>query len=151
VLKKQRIVRIDQGEGRLEFFEAPTPENGQILDDGVLDKLAAIMPHDRLMELAASYLNGLRARAGRIAAHAAAGNMALLGREAHDLKSTSGSFGALRLQGLGERLETACRDADAAAAAALVAEIVPIVPETLAAVLARHPDIPLDDTATRPS
>ena len=107
------------------------------------------MPHERLIALASSYLNGLLARAGRIAALSASGELKLLAREAHDLKSTSGSFGARRLQYLGETLETACRDLDHAAAGSLAATIAAVVPETVTAVLRCHPDIPLDTAVPR--
>lgn len=140
-------VRI--GEDRLDPFDTPIQDPDLILDVEVLATLASIMPHERLLTLASSYLNGLLARAGRIAALSASGELKLLAREAHDLKSTSGSFGARRLQYLGENLETACRDQDHATAGSLAATIAAVVPETVTAVLRCHPDIPLDAGAPR--
>jgi len=137
------------GEDRLDPFDTPIPNPDLILDVEVLATLASIMPHDRLISLASSYLNGLLARAGRIAALAAGSELRLLLREAHDLKSTSGSFGARRLQYLGETLETACRENDHAAIGPLATEIGSVVPETVAAVLRRHPDIPIDSATGR--
>jgi HPt (histidine-containing phosphotransfer) domain-containing protein len=120
-----------------------------ILDVEVLTTLASIMSHERMITLISSYLNGLLARAGRIAALSAGGELRLLAREAHDLKSTSGSFGARRLQYLGETLEAACRDQVHAAIGPLAAEIARAVPETVTAVLRCHPDIPLDTGVPR--
>ena len=99
------------------------PDSDLILDIEVLGKLASIMPEDRLIMLAASYLNGLVARAGRITALAAGGDLARLAREAHDLKSTSGTFGATRVQMLTEQLERACQAEDDAEVPRLLGEI----------------------------
>src|ERR1700733_1761115 len=74
------------GEHVLENFDAPMQNRELLLDISTLDTLASIVPHDRLIALAGSYLNGLIARAGRIAALAARDDLALLAREAHDLK-----------------------------------------------------------------
>jgi hypothetical protein len=115
-----------------------------ILDVEVLHKLETIMPRDRLVTLATSYLNGVIARGGRISAFAVGRDLVGLGREAHDLKSTSGSFGARRLQALGERLETACRDGNLAATGELAGAIAAVLPETIEAVLRRYPEVQLN-------
>jgi HPt (histidine-containing phosphotransfer) domain-containing protein len=126
---------------KLESFDAPTEDSALILDIQVLDKLESIMPRDRLIVIASSFLNGVIARADRIATLAADQNFERLGREAHDLKGTSGSFGARRLQYLSEQLEAACRDSDLAAAKELAAAITAVLPETLQAVLRRYPQV----------
>jgi Hpt domain len=115
-----------------------------VLDVEVLRKLETIMSRDRLVTLASSYLNGVVARGGRIAALAAGRDLVGLGREAHDLKSTSGSFGAQRLQRLGEKLETACREGDLAAAGALAVAVSAVLPDTLEAVLRRYPEVQIN-------
>jgi two-component system sensor histidine kinase/response regulator len=125
----------------LESFEAPMEENAPLLDIEVLDKLESIMPRDRLIVIASSFLNGVIARADRIAMLAGDHNFERLGREAHDLKSTSGSFGARRLQYFSEQLEAACRDSDVTAARELAAAITAVLPETLQAVLRRYPQV----------
>jgi hypothetical protein len=135
--------RSEPGEDVLENFDTPMQNRELLLDISILDTLASIMPHERLIALAGSYLNGLIARGGRIAALAIQDDLTLLAREAHDLKSTSGSFGARRLQYLGESLEAACREGDAAAAGTIAATIAATVPETVEAVLRRYPEIPL--------
>lgn len=102
------------------------------------------MERDKLMLLAASFLTGLAQRTSRIAAQAQRGALETLVREAHDLKSTAGSFGARRMQYLGAQLEAACRDSDRAAVDQYAAAITAILPETRAALLAHYPDIDLD-------
>jgi hypothetical protein len=132
------------GENVLKNFDTPMQNRELLLDIATLDTLASIMPQERLIALAGSYLNGLIARTGRIAALAAQDDLALLAREAHDLKSTSGSFGARRLQYLGESLETACRENDVAAAGTIAAAIAVTVPDTVEAVLRRYPEIRIE-------
>ena len=46
-----------------------------------------------------------------------------LAREAHDLKGTSGNFGARRLQALAEQLEAACKRGDGDQVTALLPKI----------------------------
>jgi|GEM_PF-5353616 HPt (histidine-containing phosphotransfer) domain-containing protein len=128
----------------LESFEAPMEDSDLILDAEVLGKLETIMTRDRVIALAESFLNGVIARAGRIAVLTVAGDLARLGREAHDLKSTSGSFGARRLQYLSEQLEAACREDDLAAAGRHAGAIAAVLPDTLEAVLFRYPQVQLD-------
>jgi HPt (histidine-containing phosphotransfer) domain-containing protein len=118
-----------------------------ILDIEVLRKLEAIMPQERVMMLAGSFLRGLVARAGRIAALVEGGDLHGLGREAHDLKSTSGSFGARRLQYLGEQLETACRDRDLDSVQRHAAAAAAALPDTLAAVLQHYPEAQISSEA----
>jgi signal transduction histidine kinase/CheY-like chemotaxis protein len=92
-------------------------------DDNALDGLARLMPAERFQALLDIYLKAARERADRMDALAAAGDLPSLARESHDLKSTSGAFGARRLQHLGERLETASKAGDATATEALMAEV----------------------------
>jgi HPt (histidine-containing phosphotransfer) domain-containing protein len=118
-----------------------------ILDLEALRKLEVIMPQDRVIVLAGSFLKGLVARAGRIATLAEAGNFPGLGREAHDLKSTSGSFGARRMQYLGEQLEAACREDDMAAVRRHTAAITDTLPKTVDAILHHYPKAQLASEA----
>jgi HPt (histidine-containing phosphotransfer) domain-containing protein len=128
----------------LDPFDGPIPDSNVILDLETLGKLASIMPHDKLVMLASSYLSGLLARGIRIDALMETGDLVMLGREGHDLKSTSGSFGARRLQSLGETLETVCRDQDVEAARMIVAAIAVALPDTIEATLRHYPEIRLD-------
>jgi HPt (histidine-containing phosphotransfer) domain-containing protein len=128
-----------KGGQKLESFDAPMANSDIILEIEVLRKLEIIMTQDRVIVLAGSFLKGLVARAGRIAALVDVGNFLGLSREAHDLKSTSGSFGARRLQYLGEQLEAACRDDDMAAVRLHTAAIADALPKTVEAILQYYP------------
>jgi HPt (histidine-containing phosphotransfer) domain-containing protein len=118
-----------------------------ILDLEALGKLASIMPHDKLIALATSYLSGLQSRGRRISALMALGDLKTLTREGHDLKSTSGSFGARRLQSLGEKLMAVCSAEDLAEARAVAGAIAVALPDTIEATLRHYPEIRLDAAA----
>jgi HPt (histidine-containing phosphotransfer) domain-containing protein len=120
------------------------PDRDLILDLEVLDKLASIMPRDKLVMIATSYLNSVIARVGRISAMAAVDDLVGLARETHDLKSTSGSFGARRLQALAAKLETACHDNDPVAARVIAHAVTAALPDAVDAVRHRYPEIQLD-------
>ena len=93
------------------------------IDHDKLDALARMLPPDRLRKVVDSYLDGSKARLGRIEDLVRSGDLASLAREAHDLKGTSGNFGALRLQAMAEQLERACLARDDAEAPRLAGEI----------------------------
>jgi len=93
------------------------------IDETPLDGLAALMSAERFHAMLDMYLTAARERLSRMEVMAEQQDLTGLGGEAHDLKSTSGSFGARRLQGLAEQLETACRTGDARAVAALMPQI----------------------------
>ena len=82
-----------------------------------------MLPPDRLRKVISSYLDGSRARLLRIQELVHTGDLASLAREAHDLKGTSGNFGACRLQAMAEQLERACLAQDDAEGPRLAAEI----------------------------
>ena len=93
------------------------------IDVAKLEGLARMLPPERLRKVVESYLDGSRARLGRIEDLVSSGDLASLAREAHDLKGTSGNFGALRLQAMAEQLERACLARDDAEAPRLTGEI----------------------------
>ncbi|QUD88885.1 response regulator [Phenylobacterium montanum] len=93
------------------------------IDHDKLDALARMLPVDRLRKVVDSYLDGSKARLIRIEDLVSSGDLASLAREAHDLKGTSGNFGALRLQAMAEQLERACLARDDAEAPRLAGEI----------------------------
>ena len=93
------------------------------IDHDKLEALARMLPPDRLRKVVESYLDGSRARLGRIEELVRTGDLASLAREAHDLKGTSGNFGAQRLQAMAEQLERACLARDDAEAPRLAGEI----------------------------
>lgn len=90
------------------------------VDEAHLDGLARLLPAARFETMLGVYLAGAKDRMSRIEAFGETLDFAAIGGEAHDVKSTSGNFGARRVQLLAEHLETASRAADAAAVAALI-------------------------------
>ncbi len=98
---------------------APLPD----LDNAQLDGLMRLMPAQRLKTVIESYLSAAQGRLQRIEACAKSGDLVGMAREAHDLKGTSGNFGARRLQNLAEQLEKAAKAGDEAAVKALAPEI----------------------------
>ena len=93
------------------------------IDESKLLGLGRMLPPDRLRKVIESYLDGSRARLVRIEDLTVSGDLASLAREAHDLKGTSGNFGATRLQAMADQLERACLARDDAEAPRMVAEI----------------------------
>ncbi|MFI4934901.1 MAG: response regulator [Caulobacterales bacterium] len=93
------------------------------LDDSQLDGLMRLLPAARLRAVIESYLGAAQGRLQRIEAFAKAMDLEGIAREAHDLKGTSGNFGARRLQALAEQLEQAAKARDKAAVKTLASEI----------------------------
>jgi HPt (histidine-containing phosphotransfer) domain-containing protein len=105
----------------------------EILDEPHLDHLARLMPEPGFNDLLTEYLDGARDQLRRIQLSSASGDFAGLARDAHDLKSISGNFGARRLQRLAERLEAASKAADGPVTERVVGEINAVCDETWAA------------------
>ena len=103
-----------------------------VIDHGPLDRLEAQISQKRLRELLRAYLDAARASLGRIEAMAASEDLAGLAREAHDLKGLSGTFGAMLLQDLAQRLEAASRRGDLVAARDLTAGAPAVAAQTWA-------------------
>ena len=95
----------------------------EIIDETQLDRLAAVMAADRFGGLVGSYLDGARTLLERLKSSLAKGNLVELAHGSHDLKGTSGNFGARRLQGLAEQLEAASRAGDMVASRRLMSAI----------------------------
>lgn len=114
---------ISGGEKGAPFLDMDDLANSPDVDTGHLDGLARMLPVLRFTQMLDVYLEGARQRMVRIAHLAINQDLAAIAAEAHDLKSTSGNFGARRLQHLAERLETASKAADAAEVARLVPAI----------------------------
>ncbi len=107
---------------------APSPPSDRAqdypdLDGEHLDGLAKMLPPDRFQLVIQSYLDAAPGRLERIDACLKANDFKALAQEAHDLKGSSGNFGARRLQFLGGKLQDACQTGDAEAAASLVGAI----------------------------
>jgi len=93
------------------------------VDPAKLTGLARLLPPDRMRKVVESYLAAATERLVRIESLMRTEDFASVAREAHDLKGTSGNFGALRLQAMAEQLERACLAQDDAEAPRLVGEI----------------------------
>jgi signal transduction histidine kinase/DNA-binding response OmpR family regulator len=93
------------------------------IDTAHLDGLARLLPAARFQAMLEVYLIGAENRMNRIEACAEDMDLAAMAAEAHDLKSTSGNFGARRVQFLAERLEEACKADETSTVAALARTI----------------------------
>jgi HPt (histidine-containing phosphotransfer) domain-containing protein len=93
------------------------------VDPAKLTGLARMLPPDRMRKVVESYLSAAVERLQRIESLMRTEDFVSVAREAHDLKGTSGNFGALRLQAMAEQLERACLACDDAEAPRLVGEI----------------------------
>jgi PAS domain S-box-containing protein len=93
------------------------------LDEAQLDGLERLLPAAKFRTVIEGYLAAAKERLDRIESRARDLDFLNLAREAHDLKGTSGNFGARRLQALAEQLETACKLGDAAQTNALLPQI----------------------------
>lgn len=90
------------------------------LEVAQLDDLAQVLPLDRILGLAQSYYASASDMLTELDRAAAGTDWTRLRELAHDLKGTSGSFGASRLQRLAEMLEVCCAQQHGEVASALV-------------------------------
>lgn len=79
---------------------------GEVLDREVLAQLAQDLDAELLADVLRQFVEETRERVARIAGET---DRAVLTREAHTLKSTAGTFGALALCSAARALEMACR------------------------------------------
>ncbi len=98
----------------------PAPEEVTELDEEKLDALAKVLPPDRYNAMLLAYLSNTRGTLQRIEAAAETLDFNTIRREVHDLKSNSGTFGAMRVFTLSEQLERACQASDDAEVPRLV-------------------------------
>jgi signal transduction histidine kinase/CheY-like chemotaxis protein len=98
----------------------PAPEESVELDEEKLDALAKVLPPDRYNAMLLAYLSNTRGTLQRIEAAAEKLDFKTIRREVHDLKSNSGTFGAMRVFTLSEQLERACQASDDAEVPRLV-------------------------------
>ena len=95
--------------------------------------LAESLGADKTRELVALYIDDIQSRLERLLKAADARDFATLRKEAHDVRSTSGSLGLTRLFALGEGIENACADGREADALRLCKEVAKACEETIAA------------------
>lgn len=94
-----------------------------VFDDSSLAALARDVSAEELRTLLKTYLEGAADLVAQAETGAAAGDLGALAKTAHDLVSTSGNFGARRVQALARRLEAACKSGEAAEVITLAAGI----------------------------
>lgn len=115
---------------RKRAAKAAVSADWPLTDETQLRALKSEMPLDSYRTLLKSFLDGARARLGRIRVLLETPDLLAASREAHDLKSTSGSFGAPRLCLLANQLEKACKVGDAVSVSELMAAIDAIADDT---------------------
>jgi CheY-like chemotaxis protein/HPt (histidine-containing phosphotransfer) domain-containing protein len=93
--------------------------DGEHLDLQVLQQLAADTNPDMLSQLIGLFIEQTHGRLDQMAKACASRDWEYLQREAHALKSSSGTFGAERLQDHSRRLEEACQQGNSTVALAL--------------------------------
>ncbi|HVJ53002.1 MAG TPA: response regulator, partial [Aliidongia sp.] len=101
----------------------PDAREQPILDEQHLAGLERMLSSDRYTKLLGIYLQNAGTAMAQLSSLAASRDLASLKRLAHSLTSTSGSFGARRLQFLAERLYAACEAGDETEAGLLVPAI----------------------------
>jgi two-component system sensor histidine kinase/response regulator len=108
-----------------------------IVDRAYLDELHGSFGEDKFRELIDSYVQSMEAGLRNMAAMAAAKDFDQLALGAHSLKGVSANYGAWRMHSLFARLQIACKDQNASAAAEILREAAPLWQETSA--LMRRP------------
>lgn len=114
---------------------------GDVIYRSVLNALTDRLGADKTGELINLYVTDLKERVEHVGAALAARDAAALHREAHDLRSTSGSLGFTRLFALGEGIQNATQRGNDADAFAIAAKVAAVSEETIAALLAADPRV----------
>ena len=108
----------------------PSPATEELVSDDVLRQLRNDAGPSLVSELIAAFMSETDDRLLRIETAIAAGNFDDIGADAHSMKSSSGTFGALPLQELSARLEAAAMNCDMAAIVAVHDELPLAISET---------------------
>ena len=108
----KKTSKEDIGENESAMANDNTLADGDILDRTVLEKLKKEISAEALPTILGIYLDELEKRTEMIQQHHLAGDIAALGGEAHALKSSSASFGALPLAETARELELAARESN---------------------------------------
>jgi PAS domain S-box-containing protein len=106
-------------------IEAPPPKPARkakakppappVVDEAHLDSIRQVLPPREFVQLISDFLDGAADRLDRIERLADTDDFASLFREAHDMVSTAGNFGARRVEHASRRLEVAAKTQDRAA------------------------------------
>jgi len=109
-------------------------------DETPLSDIEKALPRADFVTFLEEYLVSAAGYLARASACHAAGELAGVGEEAHQLISVAGSYGLQRASELARQLETACRAQDAARAAGLLRELTAAAQAGWAALRARFLD-----------
>ena len=132
--------KIQVGDPRPDRPDMAPPAGAALVDYSVIDQMTEALGKEKVDGLVGSYVGSLHDRLDSILRAAASGDLGQLGFEAHNLKSTSGTFGAKALAGLAEQLERASRAGDSEDALGLVPEIKIVTTNVLAEFGSRYPN-----------
>ena len=124
------------GQDAPALAETPNPgatSDAEIIDLEVLNGLTESLGEAKTKELVALYVVDIESRLVRLREAAQNNDFRAIRKEAHDLRSTSGSLGLTRLFALGAGIETACVDGRNADALRLSSEVPDAGEETIAA------------------
>jgi signal transduction histidine kinase/DNA-binding response OmpR family regulator/HPt (histidine-containing phosphotransfer) domain-containing protein len=114
-------------------FSAPEPET---IDLARLEKIAGIMPVEKLRDFLDSFLAGASEHTATIRRLIDEASFDEIGREAHTLLGIAGNFGALRLTKLATELRAACDAGDNSLTQRAAGEITEALAATSTAMLA---------------
>ena len=113
--------------------KSDSPET-DIVDSTVLAQLESDTSRETLRHLVETYVEETRPRIERMVQALARNDVTLLGRDAHSLKSTSQTFGALKLGALAAELEKAITDGKLQAASDIMARLPQLARDSLVAI-----------------
>lgn len=99
------------------------PSAGKAGPNPVFDNIVRAVGQERAGRLFVDFTADTKERVERIDHATAAGDVATLQKEAHDLRGTAGHFGFQDLSDLTGEIETACRNGDAAHARELARRV----------------------------
>ena len=117
---------------------APVPA----VDEAHLDSIRQVLPPREFVQLISDFLDGAAERLLQIERLVGSGDFATLFREAHDMVSTAGNFGARRVEGVARQLEAAAKNEDGAAVAEAAATLRRESDEALTAIRERIMGVP---------
>ena len=118
-----------EGTGTIPAAPANEPRKNYVLDIAVLEQLGHDLDEIVLPDLIDAFLSEARQRSRRMAEAAAIGNLTMIKRQAHTLKSSAGTFGAIRLVCAVQNWNGTCEDTDMAAVGRMSGEILALVEE----------------------
>lgn len=106
----------------------------ELLDDHVLAQLTQDIGAETLPIILQSFIAETKTRLNDMKSLTENQDWVNLGKEAHTLKSTSGSFGLMPLHEMAKNLDQACRQNQSAQAQKIADEIIALGWESLAAI-----------------